>query len=387
MNGYRRGAVLGLTVAETFLLLTFLLLLVIALVSLVESEDAQIEQDSPVIWIRPETIETLVRAIRVANLAKFTAEQTLDEALTRLEAAQRAQMVAEEALSAAEIEEDDARVRIAEARAAQRAAERMRDEALAIAQTAHRAQKAAEDTLAAAEIEEDDARARVAEARAAQKAAEQMRDEALAIAQSEQRARRAAEDALTIAETAEDDARLRLAEAVTARLDAENTLTKVIEERDSARRALEHLQLKGENPPCWYVIVEEPDGSTREKPLYVFNVGIKENSIVLSRRSIPDGSAWDDSGGPYEDEWKHLGIDELPYDYGLTEDEFRGAVASLVEQGRNRQVRTYECIFYVQLWDLTPDDAKGRWKDAHDRIIEGLFGAYTVQDDPWPGVE
>ena len=37
MNSYRRGAVLGLTVAETFILLTFLLL--IALLGLIQQEE------------------------------------------------------------------------------------------------------------------------------------------------------------------------------------------------------------------------------------------------------------------------------------------------------------------------------------------------------------
>ena len=27
------------------------------------------------------------------------------------------------------------------------------------------------------------------------------------------------------------------------------------------------------------------------------------------------------------------------------------------------------------------------FNDAHDRVIEGSFGAYTVKDDPWPGGE
>ena len=38
------------------------------------------------------------------------------------------------------------------------------------------------------------------------------------------------------------------------------------------------------------------------------------------------------------------------------------------------------------VWDKTPDHAKKRWKDAHDRIIEGSFSAYTVRDLEWKGV-
>ena len=39
------------------------------------------------------------------------------------------------------------------------------------------------------------------------------------------------------------------------------------------------------------------------------------------------------------------------------------------------------------VWDKTPVHAKKRWKDAHDRIIEGSFSAYTVQDLEWKGIE
>ena len=72
---------------------------------------------------------------------------------------------------------------------------------------------------------------------------------------------------------------------------------------------------------------------------------------------------------------------------GLNDKEFIEAINPLVAQGRNRRVRTYERIFSVMVWDKTPDQAKKRWKDARDRIIESSFGAYTVQDLEWKGVE
>ena len=99
------------------------------------------------------------------------------------------------------------------------------------------------------------------------------------------------------------------------------------------------------------------------------------------------GGAFDDGGGPYTGEWKRLHIDTLPYGKKLSEAEFTEAVRDLVVQGRNRQVRTYECVFSVMVWDKTPDHAKEIWKDWHDRIIEGSFSAYTVQDLQWKGVE
>ncbi|MCY3837159.1 MAG: hypothetical protein OXH09_00630 [Gammaproteobacteria bacterium] len=48
-------------------------------------------------------------------------------------------------------------------------------------------------------------------------------------------------------------------------------------------------------------------------------------------------------------------------------------------------MRSYSCVFWVRVWDLTSRHAKARWQQAHDKLIEGMFGAYTVRSDPWPG--
>lgn len=297
MNGYRRGTVLGLTVAETFILLTFLLL--IALLGLIQRDETPAEPDTPGapgVWMRPDEIETLTNAATEARKAK--------------EAAQRARDVAE----------------------------RARDKAREEADKAHAAQERAERDRAAAETARDEAQEEAYKARAAQEKAE--RDRA----------------------TAE-------------------------RERDEAQRNLALLRRKGENPPCWYQLVSAGGGKTREKPYYVFNAAIYEDSIELAPRKVPPGGAFDDGGGLYADEWERMRIDEPPYGRKLSDDEFIEAVSALVARGKNRQVRTYECVFCVQVWDKTPDHAKKRWKDAHDRIIESSFCAYTVRQDEWKGVE
>ena len=269
MNSYRRGAVLGLTVAETFILLTFLLL--IALLGLIQREEPFAETNSPIpprVWVPPDRIAALENA----------------------------------------------------------------------AEDARKAQEQAEQACATAELERDEAQAKVEEAGKAQREAELARD--------------AAES-----------------------------------ERDRALGNLALLRRKGENPPCWYQIVRTREEKTREKPYYAFNVAIYEDSIELAPRTAPPGGAFDDGDGLYADEWRRLQIDALPYGEKLSDDEFRDAISNLVSQGRNRQVRTYECVFSVMVWDKTPDHAKKRWKDAHDRIIEGSFSAYTVRDLQWRSVQ
>ena len=80
MSGYRRGAVLGLTIAETFILLTFLLL--VAMLGLTHGDEPPPEPDTgnrppgPVVWVRPEKIETLENAVKEARKAHEEAKQS-----------------------------------------------------------------------------------------------------------------------------------------------------------------------------------------------------------------------------------------------------------------------------------------------------------------------
>lgn len=318
MSGYRRGAVLGLTVAETFILLTFLLL--VALLGLVEHEEPLPNADAagaPRVWVRPDEIETLVnaakearRAGQEADQARTVAERARDQAHEKAEQAVEAQKNAEQARTAAERERDLAR----------------------------KAREEAEQGRAAAERERDLVRKKVEEVRRAQREAEQ------------------------------------------ARATAER-------ERDQTQEHLALLRRKGKNPPCWYQIVNAGEGKTREKPYYIFNVAIYEDAIEIAPRTAPPAGAIDDGGGSYADEWKRLRVEELPYGKRMSDREFTEAISNLVAQGRNRQVRTYECVFSVMVWDKTPNHAKKRWQDAHDRIIEGSFSAYTVRDLEWTGIE
>ena len=297
MNGYRRGAVFGLTVAEIFILLTFLLL--IALLGLIQEEETLLQPDTlsaPRVWVRPEEIQTLVNAAKEASKAQEESE------LARV------------------------------------AAERERDQAQEKVEEARKTQEESELARVAAERERDQAQEKVEEGRKTQE------------------------------------------ESELARIAAER-------ERDQARRDLTLLHRKGENPPCWYKTVSVGNGKTRERRHYVFNVAIYEDSIELAPRAAPPGGAFDDGGGTYADEWKRLQIEDLLYGKKLSDNEFTEVVSDLVAQGKNRQVRTYECVFSVMVWDMTPAHAKKRWKDVHDNLIENFFNAYTVQDIEWKGVE
>lgn len=154
-----------------------------------------------------------------------------------------------------------------------------------------------------------------------------------------------------------------------------------------AAEATEELRVsrtKGHNPPCWYQVVPDSHDGTREKPYYTFNLGVFDDAIIVRRADTPPGGATDDNGGSFAGEAASLGLDTIPYDVPLNEPRVVAHLQPIHEAGKAKRVRSYSCVFWVRVWDLTSSHAKARWQYAHDNLIEGLFGAYTVRDDPWP---
>ena len=144
---------------------------------------------------------------------------------------------------------------------------------------------------------------------------------------------------------------------------------------------------KGNSPPCWYEIVGETNPITkadrREKAYYLFDIVIREEHMEVQPVPIPKGGAEDDGGRLYSEEARALNLEAIPYGEPLTNDEMRKVMRRLHEKGKASQVRTYSCAFYVRVWDETPTTAKGRWKRAHDEVLEQLFGTYQMRNISW----
>ena len=179
------------------------------------------------------------------------------------------------------------------------------------------------------------------------------------------------------------------------RLDqAESTLKERGKELADAKRAVtalgDEIRIlgKGITPPCWYQRVDETNPITkaniREKPYYLFDIVIREDHMEVQRLPIPEGSARDDDGKLYSEEAKHLPLDSIPYGVPLRDLEIRKVMYPIFEKGKASEVRSYSCIFYVRVWDETPPGAKTRWKQAHDQVLEQLFGTHQVRDLSWP---
>lgn len=174
---------------------------------------------------------------------------------------------------------------------------------------------------------------------------------------------------------------------VKARREAERALAAAQQSLAQTQHQLSVLRTKGENPPCWYQTVpaDEDGKPTREKPLYALNVAVYDSHMTVHRPAPPPGGAQDDGGGSYAEEAARLPLEAIPYGTPLTDAEVVRHLSPLSAAGEAREVRTYACVFWLRVWDKTSPDAKERWKQAHDGILEGMFGAYTVRDDAWPG--
>ena len=209
-------------------------------------------------------------------------------------------------------------------------------------------------------------------------------EEIVTLRQQKEQAERDA-DILRDAIDQSDEATQRVARQVEARREAERERDAAKQDLAETQRQLDLLRTKGENPPCWYRIVPDAKRGTREKPLYALNVAVFDGHMVVHRPAPPAGGATDDRGSTYAEEARHLPFDAIPYGKSLTDAQVVRYLQPISVAGREVRVRSYACVFWLRVWDKTSPGAKERWKRAHDDILEGLFGAYTVRDDAWPG--
>lgn len=144
------------------------------------------------------------------------------------------------------------------------------------------------------------------------------------------------------------------------------------------RTTMEALDdLRGQDSPCWFSMATRENGEPYERATYLFDVLIGNDSIFV--QDIPAES-------PEHRKQKN----ELPFDRGalnrhLTDDEFLRAFRQLKYAGENRQVRLdRRCTFYVAVWDATGDTNKPRYKQAHLQTVQQVFNTYEYVHESWP---
>ena len=332
-EGYRRGTVLGLTVAEIFVLLVFLMLL--ALLGVNRYWSGIVDPWGSIMEARtPEEVE---QALEMTN------ELPLDiERLKR---------------------------RIEELR---KKRERLREQIRTLI---------AEEGMTEKELGE--ARRRLEESK---KELEEARRKIETLTSENQKELGEARRRLEESKKELEEARRKIETLTSENQMVQPTNSELQKKIDDLEEQL-RLVGKGTTPPCWYQIVEERNPITkanwRERAYYLFDIVIREDHMEVQPVPIPEGGAEDDGGESYAEEAKLLNLEDIPYGRPLSDDEVREVMRHLHEKGKASQVRTYSCVFYVRVWDDVPDTAKDRWKRAHDGVLEQLFGTYDVQDFSW----
>ena len=152
---------------------------------------------------------------------------------------------------------------------------------------------------------------------------------------------------------------------------------------EAEAKAQREARERGVNPPCWYTVETKPGGGRREKAIYLLDIAVHDRHMVLGRREPPRGGP-DDEEGDYRREFREIGAHRLPYGKRLGNTEVREALDGIAKLGKEAKIRSYSCISYVRVWDLTGRTAKHRWQDAHERLLQQYLGTYVVQDAPWP---
>ena len=197
------------------------------------------------------------------------------------------------------------------------------------------------------------------------------------------------EMARKLTEVAEQDVGLieklqnQLEEAKKEKIEDEKKIVKLEEALQEARRDL-RIQIKGENAPCWYKL-KVKNGKTREQHLFLLNIAVFDDAMIILPRKPPEGAAVEDGGKPYAVEARSLPLTGIPYGESLKDEVLREYLQPIYDLGKAAKVRTYPCMFSVLVWDKTSKEAKARWQRAHDEVLEGLFGTVRVKEDPWPG--
>ena len=190
-------------------------------------------------------------------------------------------------------------------------------------------------------------------------------------------------------EISETNEKLHQLEAMNRQLEAELTQAKNIASSPQAQVASSGASdSKGTNSACWYRMKRNNDGTETEHALYLFDVQISDDHILVF---YPSKSLNGSASNPNFNRDK-LGeiFDEMAFDRNvlgkpLNFDQFRQVFDGFRTAGRGKKIRhDRRCMFHVALWDHTSLTNKEGYQRAKEQVVDQVFGSYRYQDDPWP---
>ena len=150
---------------------------------------------------------------------------------------------------------------------------------------------------------------------------------------------------------------------------------------DKNEKMAEIIRVFGIDPPCWH---RPRPGSTENQilrpiPVKIFEVLIKDNGLKVRLKDNSDYAAIDVNYGKLDDKSK---LSELPYNKLLSKKEFLNSFTWLRDAGDNEEIQDYPCKFNVDLYDGTSPGNKAGYVGYKEQTVEQLFNTFRPNDPP-----
>lgn len=158
----------------------------------------------------------------------------------------------------------------------------------------------------------------------------------------------------------------------------QNEIKSLAEDNATVRRELADIDKPiGQDSPCWFTEAKRPNGKPYERPIYIFHIRITDKDIY-----VHDVAASTDA---YRTQKPGLPFNRSALGRALSDAAFVTAFRPLKQAGEDRLVREdRRCTFYVAVWDATSETNKRRYKRAHNDVVQAVFNTYEYRADPWP---
>lgn len=341
---YRRGLVLGLSLAELFLILLFLLLLVsMGLTAFIQEElDAANKKNEVLVAQNQELTDSLVEIQKVLG-GKITVEE-----FTRLvkDVAARQKLIRQNEELTDQLAQANAEL-----------------ETLSSINEVLKKYDIQPETLTDLIEGKEDLAEALAENSALQETIAEQDAEIKAVSK----------------ELAQAEMKVELAESLLAdaKKQIEEKQNKIIE----ISKILDAVTDKGRNPPCWFRLVDDTSepGAKRQRDVKIFDVKIEDDGFVAIKHNN------DKTPRPIE----FGDLSNLPafpddkFNTKLSQKQFVDVFESFYRAGEDNKIQPYKCVFTVDVYDRTSSTNKTGYKRSLD-AIESMFATYMERGE-WPG--
>jgi len=340
---YRRGLVLGLSLAELFLILLFLLLLVsMGLTAFIQEElDAANKRNEALVSQNQELTDSLTEIQKILG-----GEITVVE-FTRL------------------VKDVAARQKLI------RQNEELVDQ-LAKANAELKTLSAVSEVLKKYDIQPDTLTELI----------EEKEDLAESLAKNAALREIIAEQELKIKEVNQELAQAEMEAELAQSLlkEAKKQLSEKQEKIIEISKMLDAVTDKGRNPPCWFRLVDDKSepGAKRQRDVKIFDVKIEDDGFVVIKHNN------DKTPEPIE----FGNMSNLPpypndsFKKKLSQKQFSNIFEEFYRAGESNKIQPYKCMFTVDVYDRTSATNKTGYKQSLN-TIEQMFGTYMERGE-WP---